>query len=152
MQGVAFNQSMTATVSYEAFRAWWLVNKNKGPGGGPLGGLSALKNAKSAAPTRRNWARRWFVIEGFDLVYYKDAKTAARRENERGRIKLNSFTVCPFDKNSNNPGGQSGGGAGGGGEADASSSSIEKSGKTAAFVLTDGQRSMLLAAGERATR
>ena len=148
MQGVAFNQSMTATVSYEAFRAWWLVNKNKGPGGGPLGGLSALKNAKSAAPTRRNWARRWFVIEGFDLVYYKDAKTAARRENERGRTKLNSFTVCPLNKKSNNPG-QSGGP--GGGEADASSS-IEKNGKAAAFVLTDGQRSMLLAAGERATR
>ena len=60
--------------------------------------------------------------------YYKDAKTAARKEKERGRIELNAFIAQELMQSST------------------VSSSIEEKGKGAAFVLSDGKRSMLLAA------
>ena len=53
----------------------------------------ALTLQKERGPSRRNWTRRWFVIEGNQLAYYKDAAHAVRRDKERGRIDLRSFVV-----------------------------------------------------------
>jgi hypothetical protein len=59
-------------VSFEEFARWWDVNKHKKTG---FAGSVVAKGAKlkgvAPAQSHHRWTRRWFVIDGFELVYYK---------------------------------------------------------------------------------
>lgn len=65
-------------MSFEEFAKWWHSNKDKKAG---LAGSIAAKRAKlkGVAPTQSHhrWNRRWFIIDGFELVYYKVSRLAS---------------------------------------------------------------------------
>jgi hypothetical protein len=68
--GASTSSGSAREVTYQGFATWWEVNKNK-QSAGTLFGLKAkaIQTKQERAPTRRNWSRRWFVIDGFNLVY-----------------------------------------------------------------------------------
>ena len=59
-------------MSFEDFANWWEANKRKKSG---LAESVVAKGAKlkgvAPAQSHHRWGRRWFVIDGFELVYYK---------------------------------------------------------------------------------
>lgn len=73
------------TISFHAFAAWWEREQTGASAPRATGlGLMGLKGAKAKAKSikeahshgRSNWKKRWFMIRGSCLVYYKSAENA----------------------------------------------------------------------------
>ena len=178
----AFSPSAVA-VSFEEFSAWWDANKDKKSGIGSVVAKGAKLKGVAPSQSHHRWSRRWFVIEGFELVYYKvcrscpapdgteqccysgtcdtaeclpnrslpnllryaceqDAESAVRRQKERGRVALASFTVLPMipEEDQADKSGGKGGKAGG------------KAHSQFSFMLTDGEKNFKVAALTEAER
>lgn len=87
----------SSTVSFPAFYAWW--EREHSTASTPRTGHKlGLKGAKAKAKSikeahshgRSNWKKRWFMVRGSCLVYYKSAENAAHMMGgaEKGRVEL----------------------------------------------------------------
>lgn len=89
------------TISFHAFAAWWEREQTGASAPRATGlGLMGLKGAKAKAKSikeahshgRSNWKKRWFMVRGSCLVYYKSAENALSAHMmagaEKGRVEL----------------------------------------------------------------
>lgn len=89
--------SDSSTVSFLAFQAWW-EREHSSVSTPRTGHKLGLKGAKAKAKSikdahshgRSNWKKRWFMVRGSCLVYYKSAENAAQMMGgaEKGRVEL----------------------------------------------------------------
>lgn len=87
-----------STVSFQSFAAWWEQEHAAGSTPRATGHKLGLRGAKAKAKSikqahshgRSNWKKRWFMVRGSCLVYYKSAEKATHMMGgtEKGRVEL----------------------------------------------------------------